>query len=111
MNQTLEAILQLDQQFHRAGILGAPALREIVRLCPPGSIQNSMETGAGQSTLLFSHLSEQHTAFALGEEHGDGSVTAARQSPLMRPGVVSFVTGPSQLTLLPIGSSNHCNWR
>ncbi len=66
---------------------------------PPksGRIHHSVETGSGASTLLFSHLSEHHTVFAL--DGGSGSIANIRRSPLLRPNVVTFVEGPTQATL------------
>src|SRR5436190_535356 len=64
---------------------------------PQSEIGNPAETGSGASTLLFSHLSEHHTVFAL--DGGSGSVTNVRRSPLLRQDVVTFVEGPTQATL------------
>jgi hypothetical protein len=57
----------------------------------------SAETGSGASTLLLSHLSESHTVFAM--DAGTGSIRGIEGSPLLRAGVVTFVEGPTQLTL------------
>jgi hypothetical protein len=47
--------------------------------------------------LLLSHLSDHHTVFAM--DGGTGSVRATEASPLLRRAVVTFVEGPTQLTL------------
>jgi hypothetical protein len=60
------------------------------------TIRNSAETGCGATTLLLSHLSENHTVFSL--DLG-ASVTNVRRSRILRPGVVTFIEGPSQRTL------------
>jgi hypothetical protein len=46
---------------------------------------------------LFSHLSRRHTVFAL--DGGSGSVANVRRSPLLGPGALTFVEGPTQVTL------------
>jgi hypothetical protein len=60
-------------------------------------IRNSAETGSGASTLLFSHLSENHTVFAL--DDNSGSVVNVRRSPLLRADRVTFIEGSTQQTL------------
>lgn len=60
-------------------------------------VRRSAETGAGGSTLLFSQLSAQHTAFAI-----DGSnsiITRLKSSLLLRKAATEFVEGPTQWTL------------
>ena len=83
--------------LHSAGTFPARALEAIASATRKLHIRNSAETGSGASTLLFSHVSEHHTVFAL--DAGSGSVTNVRRSPLLRPDVVTFVEGPTQLTL------------
>jgi hypothetical protein len=46
--------------------------------------------------LVLSHLSQNHTVFAL--DIGN-SVSSVRRSAMLRPGVVTFIEGPSQRTL------------
>jgi hypothetical protein len=60
-------------------------------------VRHSIETGSGASTLLFSHLSEDHTVFAM--DAGTGSIRAIETSPLLRRETVTFVEGPTQVTL------------
>jgi len=69
----------------------------LARVAQSRTIDNSVETGSGASTLLLSHLSDRHLVFAL--DAGNGSVTNIRRSPLLRPGAVIFVEGPTQSTL------------
>src|SRR6266704_589036 len=62
--------------------------------------QHILEVAPGlhsAGTLLFSHMSEHHTVFAL--DDGTGSVTNVRRSRLLRQDVVTFVEGPTQVTL------------
>lgn len=74
-------------------------LHAIVRHAEGRDIRRSVETGAGGSTLLFSHLSARHTAFTV---QGDGAIiTRIRSSLLFRPEYADFVEGPTQRTLPP----------
>ncbi len=96
MREILEQVIQIQPVLHAAGTLSAPALRAIAAHAAGRTVLHSAETGCGASTLLLSHLSQNHTAFAL--DIG-GSVSSVRNSPLLRPGIVQFVEGPSQRTL------------
>jgi hypothetical protein len=96
MDDILEQILQVQPVLHTAGTVSVPALREIAAHAGRRTILRSAETGCGATTLLLSHLSRNHTVFAL--DVGD-SVSSVRNSPLLRPGVTTFVDGPSQQTL------------
>lgn len=90
-------ILEVAPGLHTAGTFSALTFEGIRRATQGLHIRNSVETGSGASTLLFSHISEHHTVFAL--DAGSGSVTNVRRSPLLRQDVVTFVEGPTQLTL------------
>ena len=94
--EVLKQIVQVQAVLHGAGTMSGEALTAIARHASRRRIQRSVETGCGATTLLLSHLSEQHTVFAL--DIG-GSVANVRRSPLLREGVVSFVEGPSQRML------------
>src|SRR5579871_5560834 len=93
----LTTILKIAPQLHTAGTMSAAALEALVNQAQRRNIRASAETGCGASTLLLSHLSEHHTVFAL--DGGTGSVVNVRQSPLLKPGTVTFIEGPSQATL------------
>jgi hypothetical protein len=72
-------------------------LRAIARHAEGRDIRRSVETGAGGSTLLFSHLSARHTAFTV---QGDGAIiTRITSSLLFRSEGSDFVEGPTQRTL------------
>lgn len=90
-------IVEVAPGLHSAGTFTAPTFEAIAKATRKLEIRNSVETGSGASTLLFSHLSERHTVFAL--DDGSGSVTNVRRSPLLRQDVVAFVEGPTQVTL------------
>jgi hypothetical protein len=61
-----------------------------------GGFRHSAETGAGRTTLLFSHLSDDHVVFAL--DAGE-SLSQTQRSPLLQTERVRFVEGPTQKTL------------
>src|SRR5579862_6036419 len=90
-------ILEVAPSLHNAGTFSASAFERIAGAARKLHIHNSVETGSGASTLLFSHLSEHHTVFAL--DQGSGSVVNVRRSPLLRQDAVTFVEGPTQITL------------
>lgn len=96
MHDILEQIVQVQPVLHAAGTVSAPALRAIAEHAAERTIHHSAETGCGATTLLLSHLSQSHTVFAL---DAGGSLSSVRNSSLLRPGVVTFVEGPSQQTL------------
>ena len=83
--------------LHSAGTFSSRTFEAIARAARRLQVCNSVETGSGASTLLFSHVSEHHTVFAL--DAGSGSITNVRRSSLLRQHVVTFVDGPTQITL------------
>ena len=83
--------------LHKAGTFSSLVLQAIARNASQRPIAASAETGSGASTLLFSHVSQRHTVFAV--DDGTDSIRAVETSPLLRPNVVTFVEGPTQLTL------------
>jgi hypothetical protein len=97
VEQILRRIAEVAPNLHSAGTFSARTLEAIARTASRRKIHHSVETGSGASTLLFSHLSEHHTVFA--SDNGSGSVTNVRRSTLLRPNVVTFVEGPTQVTL------------
>ncbi len=90
-------IVEVAPSLHSAGTFSARTFEAIAGAARRVRIRNSVETGSGATTLLFSQLSEHHTVFAL--DDGSGSVTNVRRSPLLRRDVVTFVEGPTQITL------------
>ena len=90
-------IAEVGPGLHSAGAFSARTFEAIARATHKRQIRNSVETGSGATTLLFSHLSERHTVFAL--DGGSGSIANVRRSPLLRRNVVTFVEGPTQSTL------------
>lgn len=95
VREVLSAIAHLPDDWHGAGLMSMDALHAIARLVPR-RVRFSVETGSGRSTLLLSHLSERHVVFAVDD---GSSISNVRASPLLRSDVVTFIEGPSQLTL------------
>lgn len=93
----LADVVRIAPLLHKAGTFSAATLAAIVRHAAARPVQHSVETGSGASTLLLSHLSEDHTVFAV--DGGTGSIRSIENSPLLRRQAVRFVEGPTQLTL------------
>ena len=93
----IDRIAELPSDWHGAGTMGATSLHAIARHAESiGTLRQTAETGSGKSTLLFSHLSRNHHVFAV--DDGD-SISQVRQSPLLRGENVTFIEGPTQITL------------
>ena len=96
MPEILARIGSLPADWPLAGSL-RPAV--LARIAGHGPFGRCAETGTGKSTLLLSHLSDEHTVFTLDDAGAGGSLAAVRESPLLRGEHVNFVVGPSQQTL------------
>jgi hypothetical protein len=72
-------------------------LRTLAQHLGARDLRRSAETGAGGSTVLFSHLSARHTAFAI--EGNNSIITRLKSSLLLRKETTEFVEGPTQRTL------------
>jgi len=94
----LRDIMALPESWHGAGVCGASPLRAMA-IHAPSQVLHSAETGCGKSTLLLSHLSQHHTVFSIDDSGQSNSLTTVRESPLLKPEAVEFVTGPAQQTL------------
>jgi hypothetical protein len=97
MTDLLAALANLPSDWHGAGCLEMPNLEALARHAAIRRVRHSVETGAGKSTLVLSHLSEHHMVFAI--DAGD-SLTKAADSRLLKKENVEFVDGPSQHTLM-----------
>jgi hypothetical protein len=98
MDKTILAeIRSLPEDWHGAGTATADMLSAIHRHCSSLlTKRTSLETGSGKTTLLFSQIFTRHSVYAF---DAGGSVSKVRSSPLLKPGVVEFIDGPTQLTL------------
>lgn len=93
----LDDLKQLPQTWHASGPLDDNVLKALADHCQDhGTITRSIETGAGKSTLFFSQISSRHTVFAI--DIGK-SLTKVRESDFLKPDVVEFIEGPTQLTI------------
>lgn len=97
LSSLLAKVTEVAPHLHKAGTFSAVTLEAFLRHASSRPVIASAETGSGASTLLLSHLSQAHTVFAI--DAGTGSIRAIEASPLLRPDVVTFVEGPTQLTL------------
>ncbi len=93
----LTEVMRVAPSLHKAGTFSAGTLAAIARHASGRPVQHSVETGSGASTLLLSHVSEDHTVFAV--DAGTGSIRSIEHSPLLRREAVRFVEGPTQLIL------------
>lgn len=101
MSERISALIQdignLPEDWHGAGTVSLHVLHAIaghaLRL---GGLRRSVETGSGKTTLLLSHLSADHTVFAV---DAGRSISQVRESPLFNAHAVTFVEGPTQRTL------------
>lgn len=96
-DEVRDQIVEVASGLHSVGTFSPRTLRAIADAAGKREIRHSAETGSGASTLLFSHLSRQHTVFAL--DDGNGSIESVRRSQLLCADRVTFVEGPSQITL------------
>jgi len=97
--EPLRAVLSLPAEWPLAGSLRPRVLERLAQYAGGRELRHSAETGTGKSTLLLSHLSSDHTVFAI-DDRGDGdSLMGVQSSPLLQRDRVTFVVGPSQLTL------------
>src|SRR5579859_2773123 len=90
----LTELARLTPDWHAHGLFAQAATEGLLRNAK-ASIQHSLETGAGRSTLLLSNISADHTVFTV----PDDSLEAVLSSPLLRKDSVRVVEGPTQVTL------------
>src|SRR5664280_1701629 len=97
LRRLIDEIAGLPADWHGAGSVNQDVLLAMARhLQVLGRIGQSAETGAGRTTLLFSHLSDHHLVFA---KDDGGSVSETSASPLLQAEHVTFIEGPTQQTL------------
>jgi hypothetical protein len=94
------SIAALPEYWHGAGTVPESVLDALVRHTAGLDLRHTMETGAGRTSLLLSHLSERHVVFVIDDDGpGDSTLRRVRESPLLRAERVEFVIGPTQVTL------------
>lgn len=87
-------LIRRATQFHPWDAMAPAALESIAKR---GPFRCSAETGCGGSTIVLSHLSQRHTAFAI--EGCDQTITNLRHHPDLRTGPVTFVEGETKSTV------------
>ena len=92
----LQKIIELPSDLHGCGSVSAKVLRAIFKHCIKMNITDSIETGSGKTTMLFSHLSKNHNVFALDIER---SVDVVKSSNLLNKKSYNWINGPTQKTL------------
>ena len=80
--------------FHPWDAMTPMALSAILKR---GPFRATVETGCGGSTIVLSHASDRHTAFAI--EGSDRTIAELRQHPDLRGEKVTFVEGETKDTL------------
>lgn len=81
-------------EFHPWDAMAPSALEALAKR---GPFQFSAETGCGGSTIVLSHISAHHTAFAI--EGADRTITGLRQYSGFSADTVTFVEGETKRTL------------
>ena len=95
--ELLKEISRLSADWHRAGTMSDIVLSAMATHAERlGKVRRSAETGSGKTTLLFSHISEHHEVFALDD---GASISRVKSCDLFDPQRVTYIEGPSQLTL------------
>lgn len=93
--------------WHEAGNL-VPYVIEVmaekIQVKFPNGLGSSVETGCGKSTVLLSNLAKRHYSFTLGSYYAgtsnyENSLAIVQGAKHFRPENVTFIEGPSQLTL------------
>ncbi|MEI6632480.1 MAG: class I SAM-dependent methyltransferase [Chlamydiota bacterium] len=97
ISRLIDEIDTLPRDWHTAGAATGRHLQAIAAHAQKiVDLRHSAETGSGKTTVLFSHLSPHHLVFAM---EGGGSISQVQSSPLFDSRSVTYIEGPSQLTL------------
>lgn len=81
-------------EFHPWDAMAPAALSAIMKR---GPFRLSAETGCGGSTIILSHFSDRHIAFAI--EGENGAISHLRAHPSLKPETVIFVEGETWQTV------------
>ncbi len=99
-DQLVREINALGLKWHQAGSMTSATLEALAQELSQRSVDLSVETGTGRTTLLFSHFSRRHVTFTKDDDPGDNSLSRVRESPLLNSKTVEFVLGRTQETVL-----------
>ena len=84
---------------HFSGSFSNEVLRELEKILPL-SVENSIETGCGKSTILFSNISNNHYVFTFDDrKHDNSSVEYFQKCNLTKNSRIKTFFGPTQVTL------------
>jgi hypothetical protein len=83
VTELLTKIRLLPESWHGAGTVPHVVLEKLAALLEARHPSVSLETGTGRTTLLFSHLSANHTVFCVDDRAGGNSYGAVRNSELL----------------------------
>lgn len=88
--------LEHTRAIHAHCGLAYDTLKEFERILS-ADMERTAETGCGRSTILFSNISQHHTAFCLDDhDYGDqSSIGYFEKSNLAKPANVEWVLGPT----------------
>jgi precorrin-6B methylase 2 len=87
-------LIDKASRFHAWDAMAPAALQAIAKRAP---FRLSVETGCGGSTIVLSHSSQRHIAFAI--EGENRTITSLRQGQDLQAGNVTFVEGETKRTL------------
>lgn len=88
------ALIERARDFHSWDAMSPAALAAIAKR---GPFQTTAETGCGGSTIILSHASDRHFAFAI--EGEDRTISHLRAHPDLRSTGVIFIEGETRDTL------------
>jgi hypothetical protein len=89
-----DSLVARAAEFHPWDAMAPAALEGLVRR---GPFEASCETGCGGSTIVLSHQSKRHVAFAI--EGENRTIARLREHPDLRSDAVTFVEGESKATI------------
>lgn len=87
-------------QQHAWGSFPDHVLAELEKVLPV-SVERSLETGCGKTSIIFSNISKSHTVFAYDDRDlaEESSVRLYESHPLTKLDRIKLVAGPTQRTL------------
>jgi len=105
MNKYADLIIAEEQSasIHRAGTINNEALKRIENIISiniKNGVNNSLETGCGKTTVLFSNISTSHTVFCLDDtKEQNSSLDYLKNFKSFNEEKVEFILGPTQQTM------------
>ena len=97
ISSVVQDVIDVAEGSYKCGTFGPTSLAALAKHLSRRRVIYSSKTGCGTSKLLFSHCRDQHMVFRI--DSGGGSILNVKGSPLLRPDHVTWVEGPTHLTL------------